>query len=296
MAVPSDPTVTSIVRDALRHAGLFQPTSGQITEMSTEGLQTVKAELWASQERDKLIETSAMVLLPIGSGQLNTPSDFDHVVTLDVYSCSDSMAFTASAAASGTLTAGATFSADVSSIRGRYVFTTGGTGSGQYRQITAYDDTTKVLTITPNWTVTPDATTTAFIGHLKKRLLMDDPDHGRLVTNPDPVQGFPVRYREVGVSPLNTDMPAIEISPVPDTANYAAILTYGPNLTRLDETGTLFVKHLRERRMIWVQGLIDQACRRYDEARYPAEFQRWELTLQRYAAHNPTYDRVESQR
>lgn len=296
MAIPSDPTVTSIVRDALRHAGLFQPTTAQITELSTEGLQTVKTELWLSQERDRLLETAAMVLLPIGSGQLNTPADFNHVVTIDVYGATSSMAFTAAAGASGTMTAPSTFGSDATFLRGQYLFTTGGTGSGQYRQITDYNDTTKVLSITPNWTTPPDATTTAFVGHLRKRLVMDDQDPGRLLGNPEQTQGFPTRYRQVGSSPLNTDNPAIEIIPVPDTANYAALLTYGTNLTRLDETGTLFVKHLRERRTIWIQGLIDQACRRYDEARYPAEFPRWAMTLSRYAAHNPTYDRVEVQR
>ncbi len=38
--------------------------------------------------------------------------------------------------------------------------TTGGTGDGQKRLITAYNGTTKVATVYPDWTVTPDVTTT----------------------------------------------------------------------------------------------------------------------------------------
>jgi hypothetical protein len=295
MAIPSDPSVSTLITDALKHAGIYNPSPAQITEMTSGGFQTVKSELWAASQRDRLIETSVMVILPIGSGQVDTPTDFDHEMTLDIYGCATSMAFTATAGAASTITAASTFSADISSIRGMYLFLTSGTGLGQYRQITAYDDTTKVLTVTPTWAVNPAAATTAFVGHLKRRAVRDDPD-GWSSSIQYPNQGFPTRYRMVGVSALNTDTPAIELMPVPDTANYALVLTYGPNLTRLDETGTLLVKHLRERRTFWIQGLICQAMRRYDEARYPAEESKWQLALHTYRAHNPIYDRASPER
>lgn len=295
MAVPADPTVTSIVTDALRHAGIPTPTSGQITELLAEGFQTVKTDLWSACTRDRLLETSVMVILPIGSGQIDTPGDFDHEILLDVFSCAAAMAFIASSGGASSITAAATFSADVSSVRGLYVFTTSGTGLGQYRQITDYDDTTKILTVTPAWTVNPAVNTTAFIGHLRRRLVLDDPT-GWSTSLRYPNQGFPTRYKLVGNSALNSDMPAIEISPVPDTANYALLLTYGPNLTRLNETGTMLIKHLRERRSLWIQGLATQAMRRYDEARYPVEESKWQLALQRYGGHNPTYARAEPER
>jgi hypothetical protein len=295
MSIPADPTVTSLITDALRHAGVPTPTTGQVTEFMNEGFQTVKTDLWLACTRDKLLETTVMVILPVGSGQIDTPADFDHEILLDVFSCAASMAFTATAGAATTMTAPATFSADISSIRGVYLFTTGGTGLGQYRQITNYDDTTKVLTITPAWTVNPGATTTAFIGHLRRRLVLDDPT-GWASSLRYPNQGYPARYKLVGSSPLNTDTPAIEISPVPDTANYALLLTYGPNITRLDEAGSLFVKHIRERRSLWAQGAVTQAMRRYDEERYPSEYSLWQLALQRYGGHNPTYDRAEAER
>ena len=295
MAVPSNPTVSTVVADALRHAGIFNPSTSQIAEMTSGGFQTVKTEIWASCTNDELIKTTTMIALPQGNGQVNTPDDFSAAVALDVYSCTEGMAFTAAAGASGTITAPSTFSAEVSSIRGLYLFTISGTGSGQYRQITDYDDTTKVLTIAPNWTVTPSTDTVAFVGHLKKRLRMADVDGvGYVPVSPN--QGHPSWYRIVGVSPLNTDTPAIELFPVPDTANYALLLTYIPNLTRLDETGSLFVKHLRERRFLWVDGLIHQACRRYDEARYPVGYQSWNVTLQRHASHNQYYTRMEPAR
>ena len=289
MAVPSNPTVSSLVKDALRNVLTAEPTSGQETEVTSNAFQTIKSEIWSACTNDELLKTSLYIMLPIGSGQVDTPADFSAEVSLDIYAGPESWAFTADTGASGSITMPSTFSADVSSIRGRYVFTTGGTGSGQFRQITTYDDTTKVASITPNWTVTPDATTTAFIGTSRHRLVRYD----RSVT---PNQGAPRVYRMVGSSPLNADLPAIEIMPVPDHARYALLLTYIPNLTRLDETGTVFVKHLRERRNLWVQGLIAHASRRYDEARYPTEEGKWQLALQRHSSHNLVYDRVEPAR
>lgn len=61
----------------------------------------------------------------------------------------------AGAAGSITLAVGAT-----GVLVGELVATTGGTGSGQTRVITAWDNGTKVASVYPNWTVTPDATTT----------------------------------------------------------------------------------------------------------------------------------------
>lgn len=64
---------------------------------------------------------------------------------------------TAQAGAAGTIT----LAAGTTGINvGDVIKTTGGTGSGQTRVITAWDNGTKVATIYPNWATNPDATTT----------------------------------------------------------------------------------------------------------------------------------------
>jgi hypothetical protein len=70
---------------------------------------------------------------------------------------------TASAGASGTIT----LAAGSYPLEGAIVRTTGGTGGGgtggannQARVITAYNTSTKVATVSPNWETTPDSTTT----------------------------------------------------------------------------------------------------------------------------------------
>jgi len=67
---------------------------------------------------------------------------------------------TAQAGAAGTITLDAGASSTTDFYKHITCYITGGTGAGQYRIGTAYNGTTKVLTITPNWTTTPDATST----------------------------------------------------------------------------------------------------------------------------------------
>lgn len=57
-----------------------------------------------------------------------------------------------------TLAAGATATNDL--YNGARILITGGTGTEQSRIITAYDGTTKVASVAPNWVTTPNATST----------------------------------------------------------------------------------------------------------------------------------------
>jgi len=67
---------------------------------------------------------------------------------------------TAQAGAAGSITLDASASATTDFYKGSWIFLTGGTGVGQTRLCTAYNGTSKVATITPNWATNPDATST----------------------------------------------------------------------------------------------------------------------------------------
>ncbi|HWL70428.1 MAG TPA: hypothetical protein VNS22_18895 [Geminicoccus sp.] len=66
---------------------------------------------------------------------------------------------TAAAGATGSITLAAGASAVNNFYRGFVIQTSGGAGSGQTRMIAAYNGTTKVATVTPEWDVAPDDTT-----------------------------------------------------------------------------------------------------------------------------------------
>jgi len=71
---------------------------------------------------------------------------------------------TAQAATSTSITLAATSSATSNFYNGLSIRTTGGTGSGQTRAITAYDGSTKVATFSTAWATIPDTTTTYTFG------------------------------------------------------------------------------------------------------------------------------------
>ena len=67
---------------------------------------------------------------------------------------------TAQAGASGTITLDASASSTTDFYKDDEIYLTGGTGVGQYRMCTAYNGTSKVATVVPNWATNPDNTST----------------------------------------------------------------------------------------------------------------------------------------
>lgn len=65
---------------------------------------------------------------------------------------------TAQSGASGTITLQASATSITDAFKRSYIYIISGTGAGQSREITAYNGTTKVASVTPNWGVNPDNT------------------------------------------------------------------------------------------------------------------------------------------
>lgn len=98
-----------------------------------------------------------------GSGAAGTAPEFDPLMqgaSLKPDTLGSAVTGTAQAGATGSITLASGASSTTDIYKGRIITTTGGTGSGQTRICTGYNGTTKVATVKPNWTVTPDGTTT----------------------------------------------------------------------------------------------------------------------------------------
>jgi len=295
MAIPSNPTVTSICTAALKQAGMPSPTDAQVTELAEDGFQNVKTQLWLHNPTDHLLETRYYLLMQAGKGYLATPADLDAALYIDVYSGPEEYAGTAQTGTSTTITLDADFGAEERAVQGLLLFITRGTGVGQHRQITDLDTSTKIATVNAAWLSTPDSTSTYLIASEMRRLVRDDEANGsrhQLMPN----IGYPKYYTVTSIAPPSGSAPAFRIFPAPDHDRYACVMTYRPNLTLLDETGTLFVKHLKERRTLWIQGTKVEAMQRYDDDRYMQALQLWEIMLKKYATHNYTMTQAEGYR
>lgn len=100
------------------------------------------------------IQDAALTAPKFGTGFLTTQA-IDPAVGLGPIRSA-----TAQGGAAGSITLDASASAVTNFYRHCLVRTTGGTGAGQVRLCTAYNGTTKVASVTPDWATTPDNTTT----------------------------------------------------------------------------------------------------------------------------------------
>lgn len=283
MAVPGDPSVESIILQGMKEGGQYTITAGSTpyTEFKSYQFQSIKSEMWAACKTDKLLETEAVLLTAIGVSPVTLPSDFDSEIRVVLYDADDGYRGTAQAGATATMTLASTFSSTAEELHGRYLFTLSGTGSGQVRQIVDYDDSTKIATVHADWTTAPDSTTGYMVATAEFELSRKD--YQRQVRT----RNRPSIYGRTGIG--------LQVSPAPDKI-YPMIMIYRSNMTRLDEAGSLFVKHLRERQSLWIQGVKTKTMLRYDDDRYSMEKANWDQALLMYAAENVVYEQLEPYR
>jgi hypothetical protein len=283
LSIPGDPAVQDIILNGMKEGGQYTVSAGSTayTEFKNYQFETLKSELWAACKTDRLLETEGVVLAAVGKTTLTLPTDFDSAIRLVLYDADDSFRGTLQAATANTVTLASTFSSTLELMYGRKIFTLSGTGAGQYLEVIGYDDSTKVANLSANWATTPDATTTYMVASTEVELRRRD--YQRQVTEA-------ARPRVYGVFAAS-----VQVLPVPDKI-YPILILYRANLTRLDDAGTVFVKHLRERRSLWIHGVKMKTMARYDDDRYPVTKADWDQALMMYAADNVVYDTMEPNR
>lgn len=241
-------------------------------------LENVKVQLWGSSTRDALLETTSVLLTTIGGSTVTLPTDFDHETEVRAYDGpteSNRGTFQAANVNAGQLATA--FSADPESVLGQWVFTLSGQGSAQEAQIATYSDTTKWATWTAALATAPTSTSTYVVATQWWNLVKYTSGWGTHYN------GKPLRYRMVATTTY--------VEP-PSDVIYPIRIYYGANLTRLNDGGAVFLKHLRERRYYWIQGLKVEVLGQFDDDRYQNELAKWGTILSNYAGKNPVYSQA----
>jgi hypothetical protein len=273
MAIPADPTATTTVTYAMKEAGRYTVSSSEVGQMIAGGFQIVKTELWDANRNDDITATESMVVIASGTSTLTLPSDFDHEQELRFYWANDEWRGLIVASYSTAVQLPSSVNAGDEELTGQYLFLIGGSMAQQYRQITAYSGSTRWATVS-----------TAFGGSLTADTYCQVGYFNYLLTNQNEmIHRYPVKFRPFFYEVVNQN--TIRVWPPPDK-HYPLLVKYIPNLTRLDEAGTTFIKHLRERMALWVQGIKVRTMARYDMDRYETEKQIYDNMLARYAGNN----------
>lgn len=260
-------------------AGQFNVSSAQVLAMAARGAQDIKTELWTASRYDPFLTTETVVLVTTGNSVVDLPLDYDHEISLRVYD--GDVRGRAQAGLSQQITLASDESTDDQAYSGWYAFTLAGTGSAQYRQISRYTGATVIATVTVPWTTTPDSTTDYLVGSWWQPMKRAD------AVDFYARNGRPTRYRVTGQQ--------LTVWPPPDKV-YPILIEYGPNLTMIDESSSVFEKWLKYRRALVTQGIKVQTCLLHDTDRYEQQLAIWENMKARYGADGCQYDQVDGSR
>ena len=280
MAIPTLPTVITIVTEALKRAGRVNPTATQIQSAIDTALQEVKSDImFRAPTHRNLLETSTAVTQR-GQQRYFVPEDYNHMDSITMLDGPDDWRGLATAGTANTITLASTFSATEDDIIGHYILLTEGPGFTQYRQITNYAPSTKVIYVDVNWSPIPTGAT-SYLVVSQHPALWPMSTKGELDKILCPTILGPPQY----AIPQGQDF---ILYPVPDKSSYGIVLRYYVDLSMIDEAGLLFVQLLREWRSLWLQGVAVKSMQRYDEDRYTMELAVYTSMLDTLASHTAT--------
>jgi hypothetical protein len=276
MAVPTPPTVTSLVTQALKRAGRTTPTATQITEATDHALQEVKADIMLMAPTHPNLAATSTAVTTMGQARYNAPDDWNEFRGLVLLDGPEEWRGQAQAATNNTITLASTFSADTNAVIGKYIILTDGPGITQYRQILNYNNSTKVASVDVDWEPDPTVATSYLVISNHSNLWPLS-----LITEMD-------RQETPGVlgSPYYAAVYGQEYTlyPTPDRSSYGILTRYYVDLSSLDEAAPLFLQLLAEWRSLWIQGIAVKSMQRFDEDRYQSELKVYEFMLDKLAS------------
>lgn len=264
MAVTVDPTVDEIVTEGLKRGGRVSPSATDIANAKSHQLQEVKADITLAAGRSPSLVATELRAIVKGASRHSWPVSADQIKSLQLVATTTTGGWNSTAQAGGaaSITLVASFDQQSDNVIGRYIFITAGTGSGQFQQIISYDNTTKIAGVDASWTTTPNATSAYFIETYRYNLWnIDRVQDWNHIQTPY-VMGIPTSAAMDGRTIL--------FDYAPDTS-YVLLIHYWFALDQVDEADSLFIKHLRRYRSLWIQGVAVKTMQRYDEDRYSQE-------------------------
>ena len=247
MPIPSNPTLSELVTEGLAKAGESNPDSSLLTRAETEWMGEIKNDIWHLGKKPKILHITSYVVFQKGQSRYSNPADFSSDLSLTILD--GSTTGTAQAGSVSSITLAADDASDENSLIGKGVLVLSGTGQGSYSQITAFDSSTKVATVVPNFTVAPASGSTYLLVDkewpVEQRPIFEyDRQQNNMVTN-RPDRFYPIGDEDYGEFQLNF---------APDKI-YGARLRYYGNLMKVDTDSTLMSTIYQRFRNIFVEGI-----------------------------------------
>ena len=266
MALPTDPTATTIVTEAWNAAGESDPTAAQITRATDHWMQEVLNDIWLAtiESGNTRLKTLQETLVDVSTTGIRTwalAEDMDEELEIEVLD--GSRYATAQTAGASSITLAADDDGTSTNTIGRWVLITSGTGVDEIKQITAFDSTTKVATVESAWTATPTSSSTYLI--VDQEYQLDEVDLTEMSTS-IPAAGRPTVFAKYNRQVI-FDKPW-------DRATYGIRMRYFMNIHQVNLTEgatTRITRIYRNWQDVLKQGVLWKAMRDQDDQRYELE-------------------------
>ncbi len=247
MAAPTVPTLSTLVDEALNQAGHSSPTSDQQTRGEDQFIEEIKADISILARDLTSLYTTAYALTTIGKNRYANPTDYGVKMTMVLLHGQNTGTAQDGAVGSVTLASSETISSDF--IIGKNILITAETGAGSYSQCTAYDISTKVATVTPDFTTAPAASSTYMIIDVEYEVQeapVWDLDRGRNSIQ----KGIPRWFFPIGDA--NDGEFILDVTP---DRVYGIQMRYYADLQEIDLAGTLMATLYAKWRNLWIKGV-----------------------------------------
>lgn len=265
MAIPTAPTANSIVVNALDQIGISSPEPNEITKGTDVWLERVKNKIQRKvlQQRNTrlaILQQTAILIGTLGERRISVPPDFNEEISIELLdgthtdTAQSGGANTAKLASDEDLT-------EVEAVGNYYLGLTGDSHKGQYRQMNAYNTTTKVATVEANWDSgsTPISTDTYLIAkdqHKINKQSQDELDQN-VTTAPTARPSLFSKYKK-----------ELYFNKALDKATYGIKLRYYSDLNKIDLDSELMRDIYSDWQTLLEQGVSMMALQRNDDDQF----------------------------
>lgn len=276
MAAPTTPTLATIAAEALKKAGQFSPAAALTTRAQDLWMEEIKNDIvvFAGGRKLKSLYTNSVTVTVQGKSRYSCPSDYFSDLSLEVLDGSNRGTATGGAAGSITL------ASSVDCV-GSQILVTAGTGVGSMSQCTAFNTSTLVASVNPNFYTAPVNGSSYTV--VDKFYPLDEKPIYELRSNEDTQRGVPLYYYPIG----DADYGEFELYPVPyntDGHVFGLRMNYYTNLMTLDLASTLMSTLYQRWRDVWLQGIYAKALDELHDSKAEKEMQRYRFFLQQLIA------------
>lgn len=245
-------TLAALVAEGLAKAGHAHPESALTTRASTLWIDEIRADIWNRAGKAKILQSRRVQVLTKGLGMYSNPSDYASDLSMEFATGTRYGTLqAASSTTSFTLAAADTSTQD--ELLGKELVLTSGNAQGSIGYITAFNPTTKVVTISPAASTTPTAGDGYMILDFRSPVQEKPIWEMQLLAVPSQ-QGTPERFYPQG----NSTAGQFKLHPIPfrnDDQPMVLLQDYYVDITQLDLAGVLMGTLYNRWRNVWIMGI-----------------------------------------